>query len=99
MTDISILIGPYNPTLNLISHDRNIPYLVTSLQEMPPNTQEYEYIYHMLPPRKMVHTAVLDLMESFEWEEVAIIYDNQNGRCVCEDWIITDSIYFGPQGI
>lgn len=76
---MAILFGPYNMALQMASADLGIHYLVTTLPEHP---LVMEYTYYLLPHDDVIHSAVLDVMTAFKWQEqkVGIMYDNHQGK-------------------
>ena len=74
---MSVVVGPFNPVLNLASEDSSIPYLVTTY----PNDDAglNENTFHLLPQSSVVHDMVRDLVQLFNWNDAAVLYDQHQG--------------------
>lgn len=71
-------MGPYNDAVMMASEATNTPYLVLTSPEVQNRKSPATGIY-LLPSERMMHAAARDLVVGYEWNDVAILYDNPRG--------------------
>ena len=76
--DIEAIVAPSNIYLKIATEQYEIPYIVTSLRES--NISQSKYLFHILPQPADIAYLVHKLLKTYDWANVAMIYDDTIGK-------------------
>ena len=76
---MSAIIGPYSTVVSLVADSLRVPYFITSMPTSCDRNLTSPYSVHMVPTHHVIHRAVMDVVERFRWENVAVLYDTGQG--------------------
>ncbi len=62
----------------MASEDTNTPYLILTSPEQRIRKSSSNAVY-MLPSENMMHKAILDIVKFYDWDSIAVLYDNPKG--------------------
>ena len=76
--DIQAIVSPSNINLRLAAERYAIPYIATSFGDT--HSDHSEYMFHILPRPINIAELIQNLIISYDWRTVALIYDNSLGK-------------------
>ena len=76
--NVEAVTAAINPCLQIASEKRRIPYFVTSLHTS--STVQSDNLFYILPRPSDLATVTMDVIKTYEWRNVAVIYDETLGR-------------------
>lgn len=80
---IAAIVGPHHPLIQLVADDERIPYITTSMSPAEVNIKQNSICYHLLPSISALNDAMIAIMETYNWQNTAVIYNKPEGEKYC----------------
>ena len=81
------MIGEYSANIAFVVDSLKIPYIVTSPIEPCYVSNIGKYVIQMVPQHRTVSQLVMDLMQSFNWNDTAVLYQSTHGRSNSKEFL------------
>ncbi|GFO15988.1 glutamate receptor 8 [Plakobranchus ocellatus] len=87
--NLHAIVGPFNAALDMIAESLNTIYLCTTYEA---SRTKRANTFEMLPYSQWVAQAILDLLASFKWTEIAFFHDDDNAMHLLEHLVNNRSV-------